>query len=93
MTYSNACLWLGTKNIRIGRGTGSLWVTSQGISCPFLKTFATVLSDPTDRPWVSEDDILLARYALLPQEKYDETLRTFMGEAIQVKSASKRFSD
>ena len=42
-------------SIRIGRGTGSLRKASQGLSCPFLKTFAAVFFDPTDRPWVSDD--------------------------------------
>ena len=37
-------------SIRISRGTGSF-----GLSCPLLKTFAAVFSDPTDRPWVFED--------------------------------------
>ena len=34
----------------MSRGTGSF-----GLSFPLLKTFAAVFSDPTDRPWVSED--------------------------------------
>ena len=37
-------------------GTGLLRVASQGLSSPFLKTFATIIPDPTDRPWVSKDD-------------------------------------
>ena len=32
---------------------------SQGLSRPFLKTFATVYPDPADRPWVSEDEVEL----------------------------------
>ena len=39
-------------------GTGLLREASQGLSHPLLKTFAAVavFPDPTDRPWVSEDD-------------------------------------
>ena len=43
------------RRIRISCGTGSLRVASQGLSCPFLKTFAAVFSDPIDRLWISED--------------------------------------
>ena len=32
---------------------GTLRVTSQGLSRPFLKTFPAVFPDATDRPWVS----------------------------------------
>ena len=39
----------------MSRGTGLLRVASQGLSLPFLKTFAAVYHDPTDSPWVSED--------------------------------------
>ena len=46
------------KSIRMSRGTCSLRVTSQELSCPFsVKTFAAVFPDPTDRPWLSEDVI------------------------------------
>ena len=43
------------KSIRISRGTGLLKVASQGLSRPFLKTFATIYADPTYRSWVSDD--------------------------------------
>ena len=39
-------------NIRMSRGTASMTVASQGLSCPFLKTFAAVYPYRTDRPWV-----------------------------------------
>ena len=39
-------------NIRMSRGTASIRVASQGLSRPFLKTFAPVYPHPTDRPWV-----------------------------------------
>ena len=39
-------------NIRMSRGTGLITEASQGLSRPFLKTFAAVYPDPTDRPWV-----------------------------------------
>ena len=42
-------------SIRTSRGTSSLRVASLGLSHLFLKTFAAVSPDPTDRPWVSED--------------------------------------
>ena len=42
-------------SIRTSRKTSSLRVASQGLSHLFLKTFAAVSPDPTDRPWVSED--------------------------------------
>ena len=35
----------------MSRGTGLLRVASQGLSLPYLKTFAAVFSD---RPWVSD---------------------------------------
>ena len=35
----------------MSRGTSSKRVASQGLSHLFLKTFATVYSDPIDRPW------------------------------------------
>ena len=38
-------------NIRMSRGTDSLRVVSQGLSPPFLKTFAAVFPDPTDGQW------------------------------------------
>ena len=41
--------------IRTSRGTSSLRVASQGLSHLFLKSFAAVSPDPTDRSWVSED--------------------------------------
>ena len=40
----------------MSRGTGLLRVASQGLSSPFLKTFAAIIPDPTDRPWVSKDE-------------------------------------
>ena len=49
----------------MSRGTGLLRLASQGLSHPFLKTFAAVFPDPTDRPWVCEDGIypdFLKRY-------------------------------
>ena len=49
----------------MSRGTGLLRLASQGFSHPFLKTFAAVFPDPTDRPWVCEDGIypdFLKRY-------------------------------
>ena len=42
--------------IQISRGTGSFIVVSQGLSHPFLKTFAALFHDLNDRPWVSEDE-------------------------------------
>ena len=39
-------------NIRMSRGTASMTVASEGLSRPFLKTFAAVYPYPTDRPWV-----------------------------------------
>jgi len=47
-------------NIRMSRGTGLFRVASQGLSRPFLKTFAVNIPDPTDRPWVSEDGEIYA---------------------------------
>lgn len=44
------------KSIRMSHGTGSLKVTSQGLSRPFLKTFTTVFPYPTEPPWVSENE-------------------------------------
>ena len=41
-------------NIRISRATGRQEY-SQGLSLPFLKTFAAVFPDSTDRLWVSKD--------------------------------------
>ena len=46
-------------SIRLSRGTGSLRLAPQGLSHPFLKTFAAVYPDPTDRPWASEDEVEL----------------------------------
>ena len=43
------------KWIRLSGGPGSLREASQGLSCPFLKTFAAAFPDPTDCPWDSED--------------------------------------
>ena len=46
----------------MSRGTCSLRVASQELSCPFsVKTFAAVFPDPTDRPWLSEDVIKRAK--------------------------------
>ena len=53
------CKYHNGTSIRMSWGTGSLRVASQGLSRAFLKTFAAVLPDPTDRPWVSEDANLL----------------------------------
>ena len=39
----------------MSRGTGSVRVASQGLSCPFLKTVAAVFPDPTDRLQASKD--------------------------------------
>ena len=50
-------------SIRISHGTDSLRVESQGLSCPFLKTFRAVFPDPTDRPWVSEDGLSPENFA------------------------------
>ena len=41
-------------SIGMSRGTVSLRVASRGLRRPFLKTFAAVFLDPTDRPWVCE---------------------------------------
>ena len=49
----------------MSRGTGLLRLASEGLSHLFLKTFAAVFPDPTDRPWVCEDGIypdFLKRY-------------------------------
>ena len=52
-------LQLGTKisktRIRMSCRTALLSVAFQGLSRPVFKTFAAVFSDPTDRPWVSDD--------------------------------------
>ena len=53
------CKYHNGTSIRMSWGTGSLRVASQGLSRAFFKTFAAVLPDPTDRPWVSEDANLL----------------------------------
>ena len=46
----------------MSRGTCSLRVAYQELSCPFsVKTFAAVFPDPTDRPWLSEDVIKRAK--------------------------------
>ena len=42
-------------SIQLSPVTGSLREASQGLSHPFLKTFATAFPDPTVHPWVSED--------------------------------------
>ena len=46
-------------SIRLSRGTGSLIVAPQGLYRSFLKNFAAVYPDPTDRPWASEDEVEL----------------------------------
>ena len=55
-SYLSFCFVLLTSdsetNIRMSRGTASITVASQGLSRPFLKTFAAVYPYPTDRPWV-----------------------------------------
>ena len=60
-----SCCDRSLASIRMSRGTGLLRLASQGLSHPFLKTFAAVFPDPTDRPWVCEDGIypdFLKRY-------------------------------
>ena len=49
-------------SIRISPGTGLLRVASQGLSHPFLKAFAAVFPDPTDRPLVSEGGMRAVSY-------------------------------
>ena len=55
-SYLSFCFVLLTSdsetNIRMSRGTASITVASQGLPRPFLKTFAAVYPNPTDRPWV-----------------------------------------
>ena len=52
--------WQSQASIRMSRGTGSLRVASEGLSCPFLKTFAVVFFWPTAlwrQKWGDEWDI------------------------------------
>ena len=54
-SYSQEIIFLPNHKHANECGTGYLRIASQGLSCPFLKTLAAVFSDPTHRPWVSED--------------------------------------
>ena len=43
-------------SIWISQGTGLLTVVSQGLLHLFMETFVAIFPDPTNRPWVSEDE-------------------------------------
>ena len=46
-------------SIRMSRGTRSLSIASKRLFLSFLKIFAAVFPDPTDRSWVSEDVVVV----------------------------------
>ena len=75
----------------MNRGTGSLRIASQGLSCPFLKNFTFIYPDPTDRPWVSEDDCILdseLKDTALDGPNEDESFhKTCTGKVILARSA------
>ena len=56
---------------------GSLRVASQGLSRPFLKTFASVFPDPTERLCRVSEDVPLASFALCKSIVYASKRRSF----------------
>ena len=55
LLFGTKLLFVPNHKHAIECGTGYLRIASQGLSRPFLKTFAAFFSDPSHRPWVSED--------------------------------------
>lgn len=50
------------KSVKMSRGTGSLRVASQGLSCLFLKLSSAVYPDPASRPYTEHVRTTLGAY-------------------------------